>query len=375
MRLSVLVRAVCAVCAVTLALASCGDDGDTNLKRAQSRVTKAQEALADAKAELATKTTEFCTSTATYITALDRYGDILTETAPTVGDVKDAGKSLAQPRDDVVAKAGAVTEAQLDVAEAEKELAEATAALAVAQAQASGQPSPSPAGSSAPPLVSSTTVNRVRQADADFTTAQQGITDQTPLKQASQQFNAAAVALQMSWLRLLAEAGCLTDEQQKRAETAVRDYTSALQKSLADAGYYQGPIDGVYGPATVDAVSALQKAHGLPVTGTVDKATDAALQADLQAKGGAAAQQATASTAAVQQTLKLAGYWTGPVDGTWTPALTEALKNFQVALGVPPTGTVDAATIAALQKAIAAAKQPAPPPPPSSAPPSPSRTG
>ena len=131
--------------------------------------------------------------------------------------------------------------------------------------------------------------------------------------------------------------------------TATSDGRAALQKSLADAGYYQVPTDGVYGPATVDAVSALQRAHGLPVTGTVDKATDAAPQADLQAKGGAAAQQATASTAAVQQTLKLAGHWTGPVDGTWTPALTEALKNFQVALGVPPTGTVDAATIAALQ--------------------------
>jgi murein L,D-transpeptidase YcbB/YkuD len=376
MRLFALVRAACAVCAVTLVLAGCGgDDGDPSLKRAQSRVTKAQEALADAKAELATRTTEFCTSTATYLTALDRYGDILTATAPTVGDVKDAGRSLDQPRDDVVAKAGAVTEAQTDVADAEKELAEATAALAAAQAKASGQPTPtpSPAGSSAPPLVSATTVNRVKQADADFTTAQQGITDQTPLKQASQQFNAAAVALEMSWLRLFAEAGCLTDEQQKQAETAVRTYTSALQRSLADAGYYQGPVDGVYGPATVDAVSALQKAHGLPVTGTVDKATDAALQADLQAKGGAAAQQATASTAAVQQTLKLAGYWTGPVDGAWTPALTEALKNFQVALGVPPTGTVDAATIAALQKAIADAKQPAPPPP--STAPSPSRTG
>src|SRR5436190_1539811 len=82
----------------------------------------------------------------------------------------------------------------------------------------------------------------------------------------------------------------------------------------------------------------------------------AALQNDLQVKGGAAAQQALASTAAVQQTLKLAGYWTGPVDGNWTPALTDALKSFQKALGVEPTGTVDAATIAALQHAIATAK-------------------
>jgi len=58
----------------------------------------------------------------------------------------------------------------------------------------------------------------------------------------------------------------------------------------------------------------------------------------------------------VQQTLKLAGHWSGPVDGTWTPALTEALKAFQTELGVKPTGTVDAATIAALEKAIAEAR-------------------
>ena len=109
-------------------------------------------------------------------------------------------------------------------------------------------------------------------------------------------------------MRLLADAGCLTDEQQKQAQSAVRDYTVALQKSLAEAGYYKGEVDGVYGPATVDAVESLQKKHGLPVTGTVDKATEEALRADLAAKGGAAAQEAVASTAAVQQTLKLAGY-------------------------------------------------------------------
>jgi murein L,D-transpeptidase YcbB/YkuD len=341
----------------TLALAGCSDDGgDGELERAESRVSAKQEALSDARSELAAKTAAFCKSSATYITALDRYGDVLNGTAPTVGDVKDGGESLTQPREDVVATAEEVTKAQQDVAAAEKELAEASAALAAAQAKASAQPVPAatPTSASAAPLVSSATVNRVKQADADFTAAQQGITDQTPLKQASQQFNAAAVALEMSWLRLFAEAGCLTDEQQKQAEAAVRNYTSALQKSLADAGYYRGEIDGVYGPATVDAVKALQQGHGLPVTGTVDKATAAALQADLQAKGGAAAQQASASTAAVQQTLKLAGYWNGPVDGNWTPALTEALKAFQVALGVEPTGTVDAATIAALEHAIAA---------------------
>jgi peptidoglycan hydrolase-like protein with peptidoglycan-binding domain len=175
------------------------------------------------------------------------------------------------------------------------------------------------------------------------------------------------VALEMSWLRLLSDAGCLTDERQKQAEKAVRDYTTALQKSLRDTGYYDAEVDGVYGPATVDAVIALQKAHGLPNTGTVDKATADALQADLAAKGGATAQQEVASTAAVQQTLKLAGFWDGPVDGEWTPALTEALSKFQTELGVKPTGTVDAATLAALEKAIAEAQEE--PPATTSAPP------
>ena len=123
------------------------------------------------------------------------------------------------------------------------------------------------------------------------------------------------------------------------------------------AGYYTGKVDGVYGPTTVAAVEALQKAHGLPVTGAMDKATEAALRSDLAAKGGAAAQSEVASTAAVQQTLKLAGFWDRPVDGQWTPALAEALKAFQTELGVPPTGTVDAATVTAFEKALEKAQQ------------------
>jgi hypothetical protein len=45
----------------------------------------------------------------------------------------------------------------------------------------------------------------VKQAEANFAAAQEGISDQTPLAEASQQFNAAAVALEMSSLRLFAE--------------------------------------------------------------------------------------------------------------------------------------------------------------------------
>ena len=339
-----------------LALAGCTSDGSGtgsgSLKVAQARVSAKEKALTAAKAELTSASAAFCGGSSTYITALDRYGDVLHQTAPTVGDVTTAGADLAAPREDVMAAAEAAVSAQQAVADATAGLAAAEAALAAAQSP-SASASSSPKDTTSPkPLVPAASANRVKEAEAQLATAQQGITDETPLAQASEQFNAAVVALEMSWLQLFADAGCLTDEQQVQAEAAVRDYTKALQKSLKEAGYFTSEVDGVYGPDTVDAVETLQKTHSLPVTGTVDKATAAALQADLAAKGGAVAQEAVASTSAVQQTLKLAGYWDGPVDGEWTPALTEALKEFQKALGVKPSGEVDAATVAALEKAL-----------------------
>ncbi|XVU29572.1 peptidoglycan-binding domain-containing protein [Actinoplanes sp. CA-054009] len=117
-------------------------------------------------------------------------------------------------------------------------------------------------------------VSRVKQADAEFAAAQAGVTDQTPLREASERFNSAAVALEMAWLSLLGETGCVSEDQHGLA----RDYTRAVQKALAEAGYYQDEVDGVYGPATVAAVQAVQKAHDLPQTGTVDAATVAAAE-------------------------------------------------------------------------------------------------
>ncbi|SKB03917.1 peptidoglycan-binding domain-containing protein [Aeromicrobium choanae] len=339
-----------------LTLAGCGEgDGDDPVKAAEARVQAKEKALADAKAEFAEQSEEFCDASEDYITSLDRYGDVLTETTTTVGDVRDAGAELEQPRAEAMDGAEAAVDAQRAVADARQELAEAEAALAVAKDPSAK--TTAPASSSPDPLAPAATVDRVEQAESQFATAQEGITDATPLAQASEQFNAAAVALELSWLRLFADAGCLTDEQAVQAESAVREYTTTLQRSLSEAGHFDGEVDGVYGPATVDAVKALQEASGLPVTGVVDKATAAALQADLAAQGGASAQEDTASTAALQQTLRLAGFWDGPVDGEWTPELTEALEDFQDELDVEPTGTVDAATITALEKAIAEAQE------------------
>jgi murein L,D-transpeptidase YcbB/YkuD len=341
-------------------VAGCGDgdgaDGPSDLEAAQATVKAKEKALADAEADFADEAEAFCSSSETYLEALDRYGDVLIQTATTVGDVEVAGADLAKPQEKVMSQAQDAVDAQQDVTDAEHELAEAEAALAEVKdpgSSAGKSPSPPPTPE---PLVPTDTVTRVEQAQTELGAVQEGITDETPLAEASQQFNAALVALEMSWLRLFSDAGCLTDGRQKEAEAAVRDYTASLQQSLSDTGYYDGKVDGVYGPATVDAVMSLQEAHDLPTTGTVDKATADALEEDLTAAGGATAQEAVVATTAVQQTLKLAGFWDGPVDGEWTPELTEALKKLQTELGVKPTGEVDAATVAALETAIAEAQ-------------------
>ncbi|MFC9560036.1 peptidoglycan-binding protein [Agromyces sp. NPDC056965] len=357
---------------VVVGLALGGCTGGDSVERARAQVTAKEKAVASAQAEFDAASAEFCGASSDYIDALDRYGDVLNDTAPTVGDVQVAGADLADPRDDAFDGAEAAVDAQQALVTAQQELVEAQAALAAAEAGPSGTPSVVPtAAPTSTPLAPASSVDRVKQAEADFEDAQASVTEQTPLVEASEQFNSAVVALEMAWLRLFADAGCLTDDQQVQAVAAVSAYTFALQQDLATAGYYAGTVDGVSGPLTVQAIEDLQEANGLPVTGTVDKATATALQAELVALGGAAAQESLASTAAVQQTLKLVGFWDGPVDGVWSDELTAALQAFQTELGVEPTGAVDAATIAAFERAIAELTAPDAPASPSPSPSSP----
>ncbi|MET0842382.1 MAG: peptidoglycan-binding domain-containing protein [Mycetocola sp.] len=350
--------AVAGVVLAVVSFAGCAGEG-SKVDRAEARVSAKEKAVAEAEADLTAASKAFCESSKTYAVALDRYGDVLNDTAPTVGDVKEAGADLAKPRENAFDGAESAVQAQQDLIIAEQELAEARAALDQAKAGPSASPgdtgTPQPTAS---PLAPAASVDRVKQVESEFSAAQGSITDQTALSDASEQFNAAAVALELAWLRLIVDAGCISDEQAVQAEAAVRTYTAALQQDLTDAGYYDGGVDGVYGPETVAAVEALQTANGLPATGTVDNATADALQTDLLALGGAAVQDSLVTTAAVQQTLKLVGFWPGAVDGIWTPELTAAVIAFQTELGVEPTGAVDAATITAMHKAIAQSQEP-----------------
>ncbi len=50
-----------------------------------------------------------------------------------------------------------------------------------------------------------------------------------------------------------------------------------LQKQLGQLNYYEGPVDGLMGPQTIAAITYLQRDAGLPQTGTMNAATQAAL--------------------------------------------------------------------------------------------------
>ena len=350
-------------------LAACSNNGDRSetsgatesttasedpIAVARTRVDEAEAGVVAANGALTAAREDFCGSAKGYVETLDRYGRVFTDQSATVGDVQTLGADLEAPRQEVVSTADIVQAANNDLAAAQQDLLDAQAALAAAVA-ATSSPTPSPTGPSTvttPALLPATTIERVQQAEEDLARAARGINADTALVDAGATYNSAALALEIAWLKLLDDAKCVTDERRSDALAQITAYTSALQTDLREAGYDPGPIDGVYGPQTVAAVEKLQTDSGLPATGYVDEATARALNEKL----GAVGQQQATQTAAVQTILTLTGYWNDPVNGQWTDELTQALMDFQTALGVKPTGEVDSATVAAFDKALSAAR-------------------
>jgi len=56
--------------------------------------------------------------------------------------------------------------------------------------------------------------------------------------------------------------------------------TKQIQTALKRAGFYRGLVDGKMGPATTEAIKALQKANGLKADGVVGRKTRTILMRD-----------------------------------------------------------------------------------------------
>ena len=98
--------------------------------------------------------------------------------------------------------------------------------------------------------------------------------------------------------------------------TAVDPAVVDLQRLMTRLGYYNGPIDGVYGPATTSGVKAMQEALGVPADGVYGPATAAALKG----KGKEVVVE-------IQTELTTYGYYTGPIDGVYGATTKAAVKD------------------------------------------------
>jgi len=161
---------------------------------------------------------------------------------------------------------------------------------------------------------------------------------------------------------------------------ALGDSVAALQRRLLDLGVtVRGGADGIFGPATANALKAFQESRQLEATGIVDDATAAALSqtatADADGHSHDADQEENAGTtqgfgvygetsdrvAALQNALMSAGITVrGGADGVFGSATSAAVMSFQRRESLQVTGVVNIATAEKLGLASSAAPSDSP---------------
>lgn len=148
------------------------------------------------------------------------------------------------------------------------------------------------------------------------------------------------------------------------------DAVSQLQVRLAELGYYQGSISGIFGPATETAVIQFQQDNGLDADGIVGPATQSALGAVASPLSTASPvegvlQIGSSGEAVTQLQTRLAelGYFQGSPTGNFGQATEAAVIQFQRVNGLVDDGIVGTETANALYGATTAAlpAQAAPP--------------
>lgn len=128
-----------------------------------------------------------------------------------------------------------------------------------------------------------------------------------------------------------------------------------VQVALAARGYEPGPPDGAAGPITRAAILAFEHDHGLPATAEAGDAVLAALRARGRPVAGGARWQrpteaASSLVSAVQQQLIATGYLNGRPTGVPDAPTVTAIRTFETAHQLAPTGRISAPLMARLQQ-------------------------
>jgi murein DD-endopeptidase MepM/ murein hydrolase activator NlpD len=126
---------------------------------------------------------------------------------------------------------------------------------------------------------------------------------------------------------------------------------AALQVGLRAHGLYQGPIDGIEGPATEKAIRRFQARARLVVDGVAGPKTRRALGRFARYRPGSRPLELGRSgwdVAALQFQLAEHGFPSGEFDGIFGPHIDAALRRFQTWAGLKQDGIAGPATLGAL---------------------------
>lgn len=119
-----------------------------------------------------------------------------------------------------------------------------------------------------------------------------------------------------------------------------------MQRKLKELGYFSGDCTGNYGELTQQAVARFQENNAIEKSGMADLATCTALYTDsavpLRNPNALYTGDNTESVAVLQSHLADCGYFDRNITGVFGATTEIAVRLFQLANGLPNTGTVDA---------------------------------
>jgi len=165
---------------------------------------------------------------------------------------------------------------------------------------------------------------------------------------------------------MLSVVGVARADNKATAPGKEATYVRTIQGELTKIGFYHGPIDGLPGRQTQEAIRAWQhaagrKVDGVPTAKMADELRHGAKPAASGHQAGTSPWPAPApvsntdpgvdgEVAAVQKLMAIEGYYRGAVDGRGGPQTQDAIKQWQEDHGMARTGQVDAALLMSLAK-------------------------
>jgi hypothetical protein len=134
-----------------------------------------------------------------------------------------------------------------------------------------------------------------------------------------------------------------------------------VQGGPRQLGYYDGPIDGIYGPETRQAIQRYQGDRGMLADGVIGRQLISRINSDVAA-GTYPSDDGSAErrVSRVQAALSQLGYYDGRINGQPDRNTRQAIVTYRRERGLPVTDAIDRQLIESLQRDLAARPSPTP---------------